>query len=154
VAREHGMQLRLHADEFEDSRAAELAGRLKAHSADHLMAISDVGIKALAENGVVATMLPGTTIYLGKNSFAPARKLINAGCRVALASDHNPGSSVFNSQPMMMNFAMTYGKMILEEAFQGITRNSAIALGRHNLGIIDEGADADLLVWNGIDSLA
>jgi len=148
------MQLRLHADEFEDSRAAELAGRLKAHSADHLMAISDVGIKALAENGVVATMLPGTTIYLGKNSFAPARKLINAGCRVALASDHNPGSSVFNSQPMMMNFAMTYGKMILEEAFKGITRNSAIALGRHNLGIIDEGADADLLVWNGIDSLA
>ena len=91
------MNLRLHADEFEDSHAAELAAKLKAHSADHLMAISDVGIKALAENNVVATMLPGTTIFLGKNSFAPARKLINAGCRVAISTDHNPGSSNFNS---------------------------------------------------------
>lgn len=97
VAHEHGMKLRMHADEFEDSHAAELAAKLKAHSADHLMAVSDVGIRALAENNVVATMLPGTTIFLGKNSFAPARKLIDAGCRVALATDCNPGSSNFNS---------------------------------------------------------
>ncbi len=126
------MKVRLHADEFEDSHAAELAGKLKAHSADHLMAVSDIGIKALAENNVVATMLPGTTIYLGKNSFAPARKMIAAGCRVAIASDHNPGSSVFNSQAMMMNYSMSYGKMTLDEAFKGVTRNAALALGRPN----------------------
>lgn len=129
-AREHGLKLRLHADEFEDSHAAELAARLQAHSADHLMAISDVGIRALAESQVVATILPGTTIFLGKSSFAPARKMIAAGCRVAIASDCNPGSSNFNSQPMMMNFSMTYGKMSLEEAFKGVTRNAALALGR------------------------
>ena len=86
-AQDHGLQLRLHADEFKDSGAAELAGRLKAHSADHLMAVSDRGIQALAENKVVATILPGTTIFLGKNSFAPARKLISAGCRVAISTD-------------------------------------------------------------------
>jgi imidazolonepropionase len=92
------MKLRLHADEFEDSGAAELAGRLKAHSADHLMAISEKGIQALASNNVIATMLPGTTIYLGKQGFAPAQAMRKAGCRVAIASDYNPGSSVFNCQ--------------------------------------------------------
>lgn len=92
----HKLKLRLHADEFEDSGAAELAGKLKAHSADHLMAISDAGIKALADNNVVATMLPGTTVFLGKNTFAPVRKLIDSGVRVAVATDYNPGSSVYN----------------------------------------------------------
>ena len=77
-------------------------------------------------------MLPGTTVFLGKYSFAPVRKLIEAGCRVALATDCNPGSSNFNSQPMIMNFSMSYGKMTLEEAFKGITRNAAIALGRYD----------------------
>jgi len=99
-------------------------------------------------------MLPGTTIYLGKNTFAPAKKMIEAGCRVALASDHNPGSSVFNSQPMMMNFAMTYGKLTLKTAFKGVTRNAALALGRDKTGIIEPLTVPDLLIWNGIDSLA
>ncbi len=86
-AKDLGLKLRLHADEFEDSGAAELAGRLGAHSADHLMAVSEKGIAALAFYKVVATMLPGTTIFLGKNSFAPARRLIEAGCRVAVSTD-------------------------------------------------------------------
>jgi len=118
------------------------------------MAVSDKGIQALADNNVVATILPGTTVFLGKSSFAPARKLLSAGCRVAISTDQNPGSSNFNSQPMMMNFAMSYGKMTLEEAFMGVTRNAALALSRRNQGLLEEGADADLVVWNGIDKLA
>ena len=137
----------MHADEFEDSHAAELAGKLNAHSADHLMAVSDIGIDALAANNVVATILPGTTVFLGKQSFAPARKMIERGCRVAIASDHNPGSSVFNSQPMMMCFSMAYAKLSLEEAFMAATRNAALALNRPTQGLIEVGAQADLLVW-------
>ncbi len=87
----------MHADEFEDSRGAEVAARVGALSADHLMAISDEGIEALASKGVVATMLPGTTIFLAKNKFAPVREMIDKGVRVAIATDYNPGSCVFNS---------------------------------------------------------
>lgn len=112
------------------------------------MAISDAGIKALADNNVVATMLPGTTVFLGKNTFAPVRRMIDNGVRVAVASDYNPGSSVYNCQPMMMNFAMVFGKMTVEESFKAVTRNAALSLDRDNVGIIDEGAQADLLVWN------
>jgi imidazolonepropionase len=119
-----------------------------AKSADHLMAVSDKGIERLAAKNVVATMLPGTTIFLGKNGFAPARKMIDSNVRVALATDYNPGSSVFNSQPLMMTFAMSYGKLTLEEAFKGVTRNAALSLKRPNVGIIDKNAQADLLVWN------
>ena len=131
------MKIRLHADEFLDSGAAELAAELKAHSADHLMAVSDKGIKAMANANVVATVLPGTTVFLGKNTFAPVRKMISEGLRVALATDFNPGSSVYLSQPHIMNFAMVFQKMTLEEAFKGVTRNAALALGRDNIGIID-----------------
>ena len=115
------MNIRLHADEFEDSGAAELASELYAHSADHLMAVSDKGIQALARGNVVATLLPGTTVFLGKNTFAPARKMIENGVKVALATDYNPGSSVYMNQPQIMNFAMVYQKMTLQEAFKGIT---------------------------------
>jgi len=87
----------MHADEFKDSKGAEVAAKLKAHSADHLMKISEKGIKKLASKGVIATMLPGTTIFLGKSGFAPARDMLSNGVKVAIATDYNPGSSVFNS---------------------------------------------------------
>jgi imidazolonepropionase-like amidohydrolase len=74
--------------------------------------------------------------------------LIKEGVRVAIGTDYNAGSSTFNSQPMMMTFAMTYGKMSLEDAFKGVTRNAALSLGRKETGIIEESAKADLLVWN------
>ena len=98
-------------------------------------------------------MLPGTTVFLGKSTFAPARRMIEAGVRVAIASDYNPGSSVYNSLPMMMNFSMVYGKLTVEEAFKGVTRNSALALARPNTGIIEVGANADLLAWD-LDNIA
>ena len=127
----------MHADEFVDSRGAELAGEYKVKSADHLMAISEKGIQSLADNNVVATILPGTTVFLGKKGFAPARKMIDSGVRVAIGSDFNPGSSVFNCQPYMWNLAMVNGQMTVEEGFKGVTRNAAISLDRENVGIID-----------------
>jgi urocanate hydratase len=143
-----GLKIKLHADEFVDSGAAELAGKYGASSADHLMAISDKGIEALKKGNVVATILPGTTIFLGKTTFAPARKLIDRGCLVALSTDFNPGSSVFQSQPLMMNLAMNFTKMTVEEAFLAVTRNAALALNRKNLGMIQEDCEADLIIWD------
>jgi len=143
-----GLKTKLHADEFVDSGAADLAGKYNSSSADHLMAVSDQGIEALKKNNVVATILPGTTLFLGKMSFAPARKMIDRGCTVALSTDFNPGSSVFQSQPLMMNFAMNFTKMSLEESFLGVTRNAALALNRKNLGIVEENCDADLIIWD------
>ena len=93
-------------------------------------------------------MLPGTTVYLGKQGFAPVRKLIDAGVRVALATDYNPGSCVYNSQALMMNFGMVYGKMTVEEAFKAVTRNAALSLNKTKTGVIEEGAFADLILWN------
>jgi imidazolonepropionase len=100
-------------------------------------------------------MLPGTTVFLGKKKFAPVRKMIEREIRVAIATDYNPGSCLFNSQPLMMNFAMMYGELTLEEAFKGVTRNAAFSLGRRNVGIINEGAYADLIFWklNGIHQI-
>jgi imidazolonepropionase len=132
------MGIRLHADEFNDSGAAELAGQMKAHSADHLMAVSDKGIKALNEGNVVATVLPGTTVFLGKKLFAPVDKMVANGVRVALATDFNPGSCTFTSQPLMMALAMQYGKLSLENAFKAVTRNAALSLGKEDTGIIGE----------------
>jgi imidazolonepropionase len=124
-----------------------LAAKLGANSADHLMAVFEKLIERMAAKKVVATMLPGTTIFLGKQSFAPVRDMITKGVRVAIASDYNPGSCVFNSQPLMMNFAMMYGKLTLDEAFMGVTRNAALSLNRKKIGMIEEGAEADLIVW-------
>ena len=155
AAKKLKFRVRIHADEFEDSKGAETAARLRVHSADHLMAISDHGIDRLSFKKTVATMLPGTSVFLGKKNFAPVRKMIEREIRVAIATDYNPGSCLFNSQPLMMNFAMMYGELTLEEAFKGVTRNAAFSLGRRNVGIINEGAYADLIFWklNGINQI-
>lgn len=106
-ARSLGFKTRIHADEFEDSGASKLAARMNIVSADHLMAISDKSIELLAKkNKTIPTILPGTTVFLGKSQFAPARKMIDSGLKVAIGSDFNPGSCHFQSQPLMMNFAM------------------------------------------------
>ena len=94
----------------------------------------------MREGGTIATVLPGTTVHLGLKTFAPVRKMIEGGLRVAVGTDYNPGTSVFNNQALMMNFAIGYGHMTIYEAFAAVTRNSALALARDNVGIIDEGA--------------
>src|SRR5205807_1756925 len=97
-ARELGFRLKVHADELSALGGAELAARLGAVSADHLLCVSDAGIDAMAGAGTIATLLPGTAFFLGLN-FAPARKLIERGLPVALASDCNPGTCPTENLP-------------------------------------------------------
>jgi imidazolonepropionase len=144
---EHGLRPRLHADEFVDSGGAELAAELGALSADHLMAVSRAGIEALALQRVVAVLLPGTSFFLMKERFAPARELIEAGVPVALGTDCNPGSSHTESMPMILLLAVLHLKLSIEEALTAATLNSACTLGLGGeVGSIEVGKRADLVV--------
>ena len=145
----YGLIPRLHADEFEDSGAAELAAEVGAVSADHLMAVSNAGISALKNGAVTATLLPGTTFFLGKQSYAPAEKLREAGISIALATDFNPGSSHLQSIPLMISLACSYLKLSVEEAFRAATWQSAITLNiHHKVGSLEVGKNADLVIWD------
>ena len=148
IAINYDIKPRLHADEFIDSGAAELAAEIGAVSADHLMAVSDAGIKAMAEKEVIATLLPGTTLFLGKNKYAPGRKMIDSGCELALATDFNPGSCTLQSMPQIISLSNLYCGLTIEEAFKAATWNGARALNREKeLGAVSEGYQADLLFW-------
>jgi imidazolonepropionase len=144
-----GLVPKIHADELEWSGGAELAGELGAASADHLGRVSDDGIAALVRSGTVATLLPGTMFFLGRLEYAPARRLLEAGATVALATDFNPGSSATPSLPLIMTIACSQMRMDPLEALVAATRNGARALrlddGRGTLAF---GAPADLVLWD------
>lgn len=149
TAKKYGLTPRLHADEFEDSGAAELAAELGAVSADHLMAVSAIGIKKLADANVMATLLPGTTFFLGSTNYAPVKKLINAGVTIALATDYNPGSCHIQSMPFIISLACIYLGMSVEDALIAATFNSARTLNLENeIGSIEIGKKADLIIWD------
>ncbi len=149
TAKKHGLLPRLHADEFEDSGAAELAAELGAVSADHLMAVSKVGIKKLANANVTATLLPGTTYFLGSTNYAPVKKLISAGVTIALATDYNPGSCHIQSMPFIISLACIYLGMSVEDALMAATYNSTSTLNLENeIGSIEVGKKADLVIWD------
>lgn len=153
TGKKYGLKPRLHADEFVDSGASELAGEVGAISADHLMAVSADGINALVENNVIATLLPGTTFFLGKSTYAPARELINSGMTLSLATDFNPGSCYIQSMPFIMTLACMHLGMTVEESFQAATYHGAKALElEEKIGSIEVGKSADLIIW-GISSL-
>ena len=97
TGKKHGLVPRLHADEFEPSGAAELAAEVNAVTADHLMAVREEGIRNMADSGVIATLLPGTTFFLGKTTYAPFEQMKQAGLKIALATDYNPGSCYIQS---------------------------------------------------------
>ena len=146
AAREYGMEIKLHADEIVPLGGAELAAELGAVSADHLLQASDEGISKLAERGVIATLLPATAFSL-KEPYAKARKMIDSGCAVALATDFNPGSCFTNSIPLLFALATIYMGMTIEEAVTAMTINGAAALKREKqIGSIDVGKKADLVV--------
>ena len=147
AARDLGLQLKLHADEFENSGAAELAVQLGAASADHLGAISEAGIAAVAGSDTVATLLPATLFFLGKTRFAPARQLLDAGATVALATDYNPGTAPSSSMPLVLTMACSQMRMTPMEAITAATVGGARALRLHDAGSISEGARADLVLW-------
>src|SRR5439155_4338458 len=143
-ARDLGLGLKLHADELTPLGGAELAVRLGAVSADHLLCVTEAGINALAEAGTVATLLPGTAFFLGVD-YAPARRLIERGVTVALASDCNPGTCPTENLPLVGTMACTQMGMLPDEALAGLTINAAAPLGRSNrIGSLEPGKQADL----------
>jgi len=146
AATRQGLAVKLHADELDGSGGAELAAELGALSADHLAAISDAGVRALAASPTVAVLLPATMVFLGKRSQAPARRLIEAGAAVALASDYNPGTSPTMSLPLVMTLAVSQLGMRHAEVVTAVTVNAAAALGLHDRGQIAAGCAADLVI--------
>lgn len=148
AARGMGFDLKLHADEIVPLGGAGLAAELSATSADHLLHASDVDIRAMAEKGVVATLLPLTAFAL-KEPYARGRAMIDAGCAVALATDLNPGSCFSGSIPLTFALACIYMQMSIEEAITALTLNGAAALNRAgSIGSIEVGKKGDLVVLN------
>lgn len=147
AARRHGLALKLHADELDGSGGAELAVELGALSADHLAAVSDAGIRALAASATVAVLLPATMVFLGRRAQAPARRLIDAGAAVALATDFNPGSSPTPALPLVMTLGVSQLGLRHTEAVTAVTVNAAAAVGlAAERGQIAPGFVADLVV--------
>ena len=147
--REYGMKLKLHGDEVESVKGAELAGELKCISAEHLIAASNEGIKALSENDVVAVLLPSTAFYLMLGKFARARDMIDHNVAVALATDCNPGTSPTESMQNVMTFACFGMRMLPNEIINAMTINAACAINREkSVGSIEKGKKADIAIFN------
>jgi imidazolonepropionase len=148
-AKSLGLHIKIHADEFEASGGAALAVETGATSADHLGAITDEDIRRIAGSGVVATLLPSTLFMLGEQRYAPARKLIEAGAAVALATDFNPGTSPTLNMQFVLSLACTQMKMTPAETIAAATINSACAVRReHRIGSIETGKQADIAVYD------
>ncbi len=144
---ERSLVPRLHADEFADSGAAQLAAELGARSADHLVAVSARGIEAMAEAGVMAVLLPAVSFFLMKDGYAPARRLVEAGVAVALATDCNPGSSHTESLPFVLQLGIFRLRLAIEECLTAVTLNPACCLGLgEEIGTIEVGKGADLVL--------
>ncbi|MBL8729589.1 MAG: imidazolonepropionase [Planctomycetes bacterium] len=147
AAKAAGLRLRVHADEIQPMGGAELAVALGAASADHLGRISDLGIERLAASDTVGVLLPGTIFFLGKPHYAPARRMIDAGCAVALATDFNPGSCYTQSMTLIQTIACTQLKMTAEEVITAATINPAFSLQLDaEVGTLHPGKRADLCV--------
>jgi imidazolonepropionase len=144
----HGLAPRLHAEQLSHTGATQLAVELGAVSCDHLEQVNAADIRALAKSETVATLLPGCDFHLGWKNYAPARKLIEAGAIVGLATDYNPGTSPTVSMPMVLSLACTQLRMTPAEAIVAGTINGAYALRRDNqVGSLEMGKQADLAVF-------
>jgi imidazolonepropionase len=151
AAKAAGLGVRLHADQLTTNGAAELAGELRALSADHLEFISERGISALANTGVVAVSLPIASLYL-KQKPMPARRLIEAGVAVAVATDFNPGSAPSYHLPLALTLACTTQGMTPAESLKGATLFAARAVGAEAAaGSLEEGKQADFVVLDAPD---
>jgi imidazolonepropionase len=144
-----GLVPRLHAEQLSRTGATQLGVELGAASCDHLEQVNSTDIRALAKSRTVATLLPGCDFHLGWKQYAPARKLIEAGAIVALATDYNPGTSPTVSMPMILSLACTQLRMTPAEAIAAATINGAYALRREKkVGSLETGKQADLAVFD------
>ena len=147
TAKSLGFKLKAHVDEFTNLGCARLAIKLGATSIDHLDATSDEEIKLLAASDTIGIVTPTVNFNFGAAHFADARKMIDAGCAMALSTDYNPGSAPCPSQTMAMAIACRYQKLLPSEAFNAVTINAAFGLGRgEKTGSLEIGKQADILV--------
>ena len=149
TAKDAGLDIRLHADEVYDLGGAELAAELAATSADHLIATNDKGFEAMAKQGVIGVLLPGTSFSMRK-PYAPARKMINMGIPVAIGTDCNPGSSYTESMPFIISLAVVNMNLSVSAAIVAATLNAAYAIGMaDSVGSLDVGKSADFIILDG-----
>lgn len=142
-AKKISLAIKIHADEFNDNNGASIACEYEALSCDHLLQTSEKGIKALSQVATVATLLPGTAFFLGK-PLAAARKFLDAGCKVALATDYNPGSCHCDNLILIAQIAGKNLNMNIAELWAAITYNASAALGLTKQGVLKEGMKAKL----------
>ena len=147
AARALGLPVKLHAEQLSDQGGAALAASYGALSCDHLEGLSADGVAAMARSGSVAVLLPGAFYFLRETRLPPVQALREAGVPIAIATDHNPGSSPALSLPLMLNMACTLFRLTPEEALRGVTVNGARALGLHDRGTLAAGRRADFAVW-------
>lgn len=148
-AQELGVDIRIHADQLSDLDGAQLAADWKAASADHLEYTSDAGVQAMAAVGTVAVLLPGAYYFIRETRKPPVDAFRQHGVRMAVATDHNPGTSPLNSLLLATNMAATLFGLTVEECLLGITINAARALRRDDrIGSIAVGKRADLAIWD------
>jgi imidazolonepropionase len=152
AGKKYGLRPRVHAEQLSNTGATRLGIKLGAASCDHLEYLRPGDIRALAKSNTVATLLPGCDFHLGQKQYAPARKLIEEGAIVSLATDFNPGTSPTFSMPMVLSLACTQLRMTPAEAIAAATINAAYSLGRHKrVGAIEVGRQADLAVFEVAD---
>jgi imidazolonepropionase len=141
-----GLAMHLHVDQFTDIDGGELAANIHALSADHLDRTSDAGLKAMARAGVVAVLLPGASLFAGGGHFPDARRFVEGGVRIAIATDYNPGTNPCLNLMLMATIAVTQMHLSADDALLAITANAARALGLSDRGVIGKGKRADLIV--------
>lgn len=142
-----GLGIKIHADEFVPLGGAELAARLGAVSAEHLIAVTDAGIAALAASDTAAILLPHVPFFLLQGRSAPARRLVEAGAVVALASDFNPGSSMTENMQFIIQLGVFLLRLTIEEAINAATANAAYALRLHDrVGSLEPGKAMDVVL--------
>lgn len=142
-----GLIPKIHADEIESYGGAELAAKVGAISAEHLLKASDEGVRLMAEAGVIACLLPATALYLREDA-AKGRAMIDAGVAVAISTDCNPGSSPTTSMPLVMNLACISMRLTPAEALVAATMNAACAIGmEEKVGSLEVGKQADVVMW-------
>lgn len=148
VARDLGLPEKLHAEQLSNLGGAKLAASYGALSADHIEYLDEPGVRAMADAGTVAVILPGAFYTLRETQQPPLDLLRKHGVPIALATDLNPGTSPLNSILLTMNMGCTLFRMTPEEALRGVTQHAAAALGLTDLGTIAPGQVADLAVWD------
>ena len=148
AAKAKGLDIKLHAEQLSNMGGSILAARLGAKSVDHIEYLDETGVKALAESGTCATLLPGAFYFLRETQMPPIALLRQYQVPMVLASDFNPGTSPICSTLLMLNLGCTLFRLTPEEALAGVTRNAARALGREQrIGMLRQGMDADFCLW-------